>query len=1058
MFHANVESLRALSASKVRRRVFDRRVFDRRVFDRRVFDRRVFDHRAVHRRVIRWHRAPRILAGPRPLLIALVLLIAGCQRTEKPESPHATRSDSVASMRLAMATRDWQLSRAHSREALIARPDDANVVTDAAKVLAMCDQPRQAARLMIRAAELSEYDPRRVDFAVRALIDVGEINEAADFLETAVAANSDTVDLRIKLLGLLKELQRHDRIEPHYQRVIRDRKFDLLFLTSFTDAPSRKFSPQTIELMLQRNPEDLRVRLAEARDLLDRQDSSAAVKVLRQILASHPDFAPAHALLGQALVIDNRLQDLHDWIERAPAESESYPSYWLTLGDWAAERGQVDRAARSYWEATRRDPNDSAAWMRLASSVRQMQDAGSDHAGLVTPEQLSHVQKRIEHLLSLREHYKSFEFSSYESQLMATEIARDLSGLGRSWEAEAWAAVATTLRSEPSPELASLRLAIVEDLRRDADWLSTSKSPELSMDLSRLPVPEIVVGDRTREAPVVPKIATTDHLRLSEESLTWGLEGIGANNDRTDPRRSPLVRSIGIGGGAIDYDLDGRADAVVMGAGGSIRQSDSFPNELLRNLGSRLVRVSQAAGVAMRGFGQGLSVGDFNEDGFPDLFFAHVGRNRLLRNNGDGSFTDCSEALEGFEIEEWTTCGEFVDLDQDGLSDLVSINYCRLTGRPDKPCPNADGELGPCHPLRFRAAGNRFFRSNGDGHFQDVTSQLVSSKQAGRSMGIVVGAFSTGPQRSPEVGILVANDMTPNAFYSPGDDEEEVVDSAAPRGVAVDANGRPQASMGIASSDFDRDGDLDFYITGFANEHNIFYEQRRPGFWVDRTARMGMVRPTLSTVGFGTEAVDLDGDGIDELVVTNGHIGDFEDDDVEYEQPFQVFRRGPEGRFVLVDDDGWGDYFSRHHVGRALWTMDVDGDHREDVMITHTKEQVRLLVNRSNESSHRIGFRLVGRSCSRDAVGAIVRFECGGEPRVLWRLSGDGFMCANERVLRAGLGEIDRIDEVSISWPDGTRSNFGTLQADRLYLLVQGDESAFPLGSNRSSNRAASSR
>jgi tetratricopeptide (TPR) repeat protein len=953
-------------------------------------------------------------------------------------------------MRSAIAMRDWQLARKHSREALIAQPDDPNVVTDAAKVLAMCEQPREAASLMVRAAELSEYDPRRVDFAVRAFIDVGEINEAADFLETAVAANPDNTEMRIKLLGLLKELQRHDRIEPHYRRVIRDRKFDLLLLASFTDAPARKFSTQTLELMLERNPEDLRIRLAEARELLDRQDSTAAVQLLRQILATHPDFAPAHALLGQALVLDNRLDELHDWIKVAPVQCESYPSYWLTLGDWAADRGQLDRAARSYWEATRRDPNDGAAWMRLVASLQQIQDAGSDLAGLVTPGQLSSAQKRIEHLLSLRQHYKSFEFSSYESQREATEIARDLSDLGRNWEAEAWAAVATTLRSEPSPELASLRLAIVEDLKRDASWFSASKSPELAMDLSRLPVPEIVARTDAPEAPIVPTVATTDHLRLSEESLAWGLEGIGANNDLTDPRRSPLVRSIGVGGGAIDYDLDGRADAVVMGAGGNIRQSDSFPNELLRNLGNRLSRVSRAAGVAMRGFGQGLAVGDFNEDGFPDLFFAHVGRNRLLRNNGDGTFTDCSEAMEGFEIEEWTTCGAFVDVDQDGLSDLITTNYCQLTGRPDKPCPNAEGELGPCHPLRFRAADNRFFQSREDGRFRDVTSQHVSSKRAGRSMGIVAGAFSVATHGKPQLGILVANDMTPNAFYSPGGDEGSIVDSAAPRGVAVDSNGRPQASMGIASSDFDRDGDLDFYITGFANEHNIFYEQLRPGYWVDRTARMGMVRPTLSTVGFGTEAVDLDGDGIDELVVTNGHIGDFEDDDVEHEQPFQVFRRGPEGRFLLVDDDAWGDYFSRPHVGRALWTIDVDGDHREDLMITHTKEQVRLLLNRSTESSHRIGFRLVGRNCSRDAVGAIVRFNCGGERRTLWRLSGDGFMCCNERVLRAGLGDVDRIEDVSVSWPDGTQSNFGTLDADRFYLLVQGDGSAFPLGSNRS--------
>ncbi len=201
-------------------------------------------------------------------------------------------------------------------------------------------------------------------------------------------------------------------------------------------------------------------------------------------------------------------------------------------------------------------------------------------------------------------------------------------------------------------------------------------------------------------------------------------------------------------------------------------------------------------------------------------------------------------------------------------------------------------------------------------------------------------------------------------------------------------------------------------------------------------------------VGFGTEAIDLDNDGIDEIIVSNGHIGDFSDpESLPYEQPLQLFRRGSTGRFELVDDDSWGDYFRSPHVGRALWTADVNRDGRNDIMISHNDEQVCLLVNRGKDRNHRIGFKLVGTRNSRDAVGAVVRFESGGRSRALWALAGDGYMCSNERILRAGLGEANRVENVSVTWQDGTVDQLGSLDADAQYIIVQGEIKAFRLAS-----------
>jgi hypothetical protein len=306
-------------------------------------------------------------------------------------------------------------------------------------------------------------------------------------------------------------------------------------------------------------------------------------------------------------------------------------------------------------------------------------------------------------------------------------------------------------------------------------------------------------------------------------------------------------------------------------------------------------------------------------------------------------------------------------------------------------------------------------------------------------MGILAGSLMDG-----ELCVLIANDMSANEFYMRDNDtRERMAESAAVRGVAVDARTRTQASMGIASGDFDGDGDLDIYVTGFANEYNIYYEQVAPGFWKDESRKVGLVEPTLTVVGFGTNAIDIDDDGVDEVVVTNGHIGDFNDDVIRYEQPFQVFRRGASGKFDLLNDDSWGEYFSTPHVGRALWTIDVDGDGRNDIMITHTFEQLRLLVNRTRDENDRISFKLVGTQSSRDAIGAVVRFDCAGRERTLWCLSGHGYMCSDEQILRAGLGQADRVENVTVTWQDGSIDEIGTLDANAQYVIVQGDEAAF---------------
>ncbi len=974
----------------------------------------------------------------------LVVAIAGCDGSTPGPEPEAGRVDPVLAMRSAINAGRWNEAAGYSQQALLARPNDPQIIKDAARAHAKSGNRREAAHLLVDGLKLTNYSPSAdVDFAFQALIDVGELYQAIDLLEQTVRAHPDDRHHRRMLVGMLGEAQRPERIGPHYQKLIRDRAFDFPLLVAISEATTRRFYPKTGELMMERNPSDHRVRLGEARHHFDVKEAGEARRILEEILEHHPGFGPAYALLGQVLVEQNQHEEIVSWLQGAPDGIDEFADYWLTLGDLAAAEDQQPEAARAYWEATRRDPNDPNAWSRLAMTLRQIASTADDEPQPFEQSELVDIDSRVANLLEMRKHLFGFDKSGRKSQRYALQTAKNLVNLGRNWEAEAWSAAATRLTTDQVEGLEKFRDEVTANLKRDQSWVSKIGHPALEMDLSVYPLPSFsdkAIAARATPVPVaiVPEIESSEHIRLRDASDAWGLEGIGEGNYASDARLGPLIRSTGVGGGAIDYDLDGRPDVVVMGAGGTMLKRDSHSNELLRNLGDRFVPVTATAQTGDTSFGQGLAIGDFNEDGFPDLFYANLGKNRLLRNNGDGTFTDCTTLLEDDNAMQWTTCGAFVDIDGDAIADLITTNYCEAIETLDRACAREDGVLGPCHPLKFPAYRDQYFAGSGDGRLIDATSRWIPPISPGRGLGILAGTLD-----GRGLGIFIANDMSSNEYYSrPPDGSSQLIESASARGVAVDGRTLTQASMGIASGDLDGDGDLDIYVTGFGKEYNIYYEQVAPGLWKDQTRRLGLVEPSLPLVGFGTQAIDLDSDGIDELVVTNGHIGDFQDDELFFEQPFQAFRRDQTGAFKLLEDDHWDAYFTKPHVGRALWTLDANGDGCSDLMLTHTDEHVRLLMVDSRIANHRIGFKLIGTKSSRDAIGAIVRFQAGGRNRTLWSLAGDGYMCANEAVLRAGLGNAARVSEVTVTWPDGSEESFGSLDADSDYILVEGEGAA----------------
>lgn len=981
-------------------------------------------------------------------LVTTVAFGVGCgsKPSVPPPAEQSTSRDPKVELQNAIQERNWSEAIAVAEPAMIAHPDDADVLTNVAIATAQTGDRQKAASLLVEAVEADDYSTAggRIDNAVAALLDVGHLHDAIDLLQKVVDANPDQASYRRMLVGFLGEAQLVEQVVEHMKVLIEQRQFDLPLLLATTETSSRRYSEDSIELLLKRNPSDLRPRLGEAKRYLDKRDAARAEEVLREIVARHPDFAPAHAMLGIAMVSQGKWESLPDWYDSLPEGTSDFSGYWFAVGDWALATGDAEGAVRALTEATRRNPNESAYWALMAAALRQRHDQQPDSNRFDYNAVSGAVVNRQKDLLQLRDQFAEFKGDGQKSQSLAFEVAATLTELGRLWEAEAWLAIASTLPSDPTAKLAVLRQQVVQKLTADRDWQSQSEHPELAFDPSRFRLPKVLDGHRGVQPANGERLSIRDAkpIRMRDATSSLGLSFYGRVGDRVRGPRIPITQTLGCGGAMIDFDADGRQDLVFAAAGGRIREQDSDPGAIFRNVDS-FVDVSSAAGFGDRGFSQGIVVGDYNDDGFADLLVLNLGPNRLFRNNGDGTLSDASELLGEQGKGQWSTSGAILDINDDGHNDIVIVNYCDSRDPLEKPCFDSSGNEINCYPLEYRAARDQILAGLGDGTFVDRSEQWIADAKLGRGLGIVAGRLD-GSQQC----FYIANDASPNTFYRWRAEENKLLDQALALGLAVDAQSFDQGSMGIASSDLDHDGDLDFYVTGFANEYNILYEQQSPGFWSDRTAAKGMVRDTLQTVGFGTEAVDLDNDGVDELLVTNGHVGIFKPPLPPYAQQFQLFRRQADGNYQSLDLQSWDRYFESSHVGRALFAGDVDNDGRCDAVVTHATEPVAILLNDSDRSNHRVVIRLVDRDRSRDAVGAVVEFELGDPAnptrRRLFQLAGDGYLCTNQQTLWAGMGSNSIARNCEVVWPDGTRQSVGDLTADASYLLIR-DEPPFLL-------------
>ena len=493
-----------------------------------------------------------------------------------------------------------------------------------------------------------------------------------------------------------------------------------------------------------------------------------------------------------------------------------------------------------------------------------------------------------------------------------------------------------------------------------------------------------------------------------------------------------------------DYNGDGRQDLYFVQGGplpGTPRPAGAPSSRLYRNRGDggfEDVTVKSGAGNN-GGYGSACTAADYDQDGDVDLYVTNFGPSVLYRNNGDGTFTDVT-ASAGVRNGLYAASAAFADYDLDGRPDLYVANYVDFTMNDQKYCGNLqEKRRSYCHPDAYEGLPDILYHNEGNGKFRDVTRAAGIGDPNGKSLGIVWFDMDL----DGDDDLYVANDATPNVLYR-NDGNGRFTDLTLVSGTCCSEDGKPQSGMGVDAADADGDGWQDLFVTNLSNEPNELYRNldgKGPFATVSYAA--GLAEPSLLATGWGTAFYDYDNDGDLDLLVTNGHpMDDIHQvsDMITYAQRAALYVNDGRGRFKDIGALA-GDYFAVDDVGRGLAIADYDNDGDIDFALNPNNRPARLLRNDGGAAAgHWISLRLVGTRSNKDALGAFVTLTAGGKKQVREVRSASSYMSQNDMRLHFGLGAATRVDSIEIRWPNKarTRETIGPQEADRFLVIREG--------------------
>ena len=866
----------------------------------------------------------------------------------------------------------------------------------------------------------------------------GHVSAAEQKFRAVLEAHPDHVAAHRRLSTILITEARRWESAEHLLALVKLQQFSLKDLLFLANMDSVYDNPQAIAEYLAAVPEDPLPLIGTARVHLFKEELEPAKQLLRRVLQQRPNQVDAQAYLGTILASEGVEREFLNWHQNLPTVAEKHPDIWVARGRWARRQGQPDVAIRCFWESLIRNPNHRAGNYQLAQVL------APQGAEVAAP-----FFERAEQLDRLLQTIGPMYFEPAQQPLMA-QAATTFESLGRLWEAWAWWH-AIAFHFPQSPNAAVQRDRLRQRIQRDMPQTLADANPARDFNGGEYPLPDWSATDSaTRTSPSLAGGSTV--IRFADQAQDSGLIFEYDNGDDRGEPGMLIYQSAGGGTASLDFDQDGWPDLYLSQGHKGI--ADSAPaeelrpaNALFRNLGNgRFQDVSQPSRTDDRSYGQGVTVGDYNADGFPDLYLANIGANRLLRNNGDGTFTDVTSSC-GLDQQLWTTSCLLVDLNHDAFPDIVDVNYCAGQEPLKQTCGNADTKMQrTCRPLKFRPENDAVYLSNGDGTFRQTAAFRGTQGRAGRGMGIVAADF-TGSGR---IDLFIANDMSAN-FYLENrltESQPALLERGGLAGCAFDEFGRAQACMGMAVDDIDGNGQLDVFVTNFYNEFCTLYLQDSPGLFVDRSRPAGLADASLAVLGFGTQCLDADLDGWPEIVIANGHIDDFSHEGIPFAMRPQLFRNLGQGRFAEQPPRSLGPYFERQLLGRSLATLDWNRDGLRDFAVSHINAPAALLTNRTAHAGHYLALSLRGTTGDREAIGTTVRAHVGQRQITAQLSAGDGYQSSNQRILIIGLGEQTTVQALDVHWTSGLKQRFVNLTGDRRLLLTEGQPTPLELPYN----------
>ncbi|MGA2483434.1 MAG: CRTAC1 family protein [Candidatus Acidiferrales bacterium] len=497
-----------------------------------------------------------------------------------------------------------------------------------------------------------------------------------------------------------------------------------------------------------------------------------------------------------------------------------------------------------------------------------------------------------------------------------------------------------------------------------------------------------------------------------------------------------LPETVGPGVAFIDYDNDGYPGIFLVNGmdwPGHFRRH-STPRLYHNNRDGTFTDVTHKAGLDIEMYGLGVAVGDYDNDGYDDLFVTALGQSHLFHNNGNGTFTDVTQKAGLGGIREFSTSAAWVDYDKDGYLDLVVGNYVQWSPENDLYCTLDGKSKSYCTPESYKGASVRLWRNRGNGTFEDVTQKAGLHNPTSKTLGIAVIDYDNDGW--PD--LFFANDTEPNKLYR-NNGNGTFTERGVLAGVAFSEAGVARAGMGADAADYDRSGHPSLLVSNFSNQMLGLYHNEGQGLFVDEAPRSEVGRRSLLTLGFACFFFDYDLDGWPDVFVADGHIDESiqrVQATVRYAEPPHLFRNLGQGRFTEVTD-AMGRAFATPRVARGAAYADIDNDGRLDLLIS-TNGGPAVLFHNEGGSNSSLRIKLVGTKSNRDGIGALVRLITADGPQSRVLCSGSSYLSSSELVLTFGLGKQTKADSLEIHWPSGQVDRLSGIAAGQTITVTEG--------------------